>query len=107
MHWIAQDRLRLSERAQAKIRDLMKTHGSESRTVRLFAERAEDGSLELGLAFDERQDADYALASDGVTMVADPQTVALARDRVLDYGTEGFTFARDRVANPDQLPNSS
>ena len=109
----ARDRLRLSDRAQAKIRDVLRTKTgyasalSEPPTVRLYAERAEGGTLEIALAFDPRRETDYILATEGVTLVADPLTADLARDGVLDYEAEGFTFASDGLANPVRMPNSS
>lgn len=94
------NRLRLSDRAQAKIRSILEQRGKTDETVRLYAERASDvdagdGAIELGLAFDKRRDGDFVVPAEGVTVVADAHTLAIARDRVIDYDTQGFTFAKD------------
>ena len=93
---LAHNRLRLSDRAQAKIRSILEERGKKGEAVRLFAERAsDDGAIELGLAFDRRRDDDLVVPAEGVTVLADTQTLAIARDRVIDYETQGFTFAKD------------
>ncbi len=92
------NRLRLSDRAQAKIRSILKQRGETDATVRLYAERTTDddnGDIELGLAFDKRRDGDFVVPAEGVTVVADAHTLAIARDRVIDYDTQGFTLAQD------------
>ena len=92
------NRLRLSDRAQAKIRSILKQRGETDATVRLYAERTtddDDGDIELGLAFDRRRDGDLTVPAEGVTVLADARTLAIARDRVIDYDTQGFTFAQD------------
>ncbi len=92
---LAHNRLRLSDRAQAKIRSILEERGETDVSVRLFAEKASDGAIELGLAFDRRRDDDVVVPAEGVTVLADAQTLAIARDRVIDYETQGFTFAKD------------
>ncbi len=92
---LAHNRLRLSDRAQAKIRSILEERGETDVAVRLFAEKASDGAIELGLAFDRRRDDDVVVPAEGVTVLADAQTLAIARDRVIDYETQGFTFAKD------------
>ncbi len=91
----AQNRHRLSDRAQAKIRSILAERSETDETVRLFAEKTSDGTIELGLAFDRRTDDDVVVPAEGVTVLADAQTLAIARDRVIDYETQGFTFAKD------------
>ncbi len=91
---LAQKRHRISDRAQAKIRSILAETG-QCDTVRLFAEKTRDGGIEIGLASDRRRDDDFQIPADGVTVVADAQTLAIARDRVIDYETHGFTFAGD------------
>lgn len=95
---LARNRLRLSDRAQAKIRSILEQRGKTGEAVRLYAERAsddDDGAIELGLAFDRRRDGDMVVPAEGVTVLADAHTLAVARDRVIDYETQGFTFAKD------------
>ena len=95
---LAHNRLRLSDRAQAKIRSVLmerEGRGETDAAVRLFAEKASDGAIELGFAFDRRRDDDVVVPAEGVTVLADAQTLAIARDRVIDYETQGFTFAKD------------
>lgn len=104
---LAENGLRLSDRAQAKIRSVLEAQGKSGLAVRLFAEKSTEGTLELGLAFDERRADDILVPADGVTVLADAQTLALARDRVIDYETRGFTFARESaLAKRLVLPNS-
>lgn len=93
---LTHNRLRLSDRAQAKIRSILEQRGKSDEAVRLYAEKAgDDGAIELGLAFDHRRDDDMVVPAEGVTVLADAQTLAIARDRVIDYETQGFTFAKD------------
>ena len=87
--------LRLSDRAQAKIRQLMKASDHEGGTVRVFAERSDQGVLEVGLAFGSPHERDVFLSIDGVKVVTDLKTLEIAQDSTLDYGTEGFTLTRD------------
>jgi len=97
---LAHNRLRLSDRAQAKIRSILEQRGKTDEAVRLYAEKAsEDGTIELGLAFDRRRNDDLVVPAEGVTILADPQTLAIARDRVIDYEAQGFTFAQDSVCD--------
>ncbi len=100
----ARRHLKLSDRAQAKIRDLMKARGVPRATVRVFAERRDDGALELGLAFDERRAANLEFLEEGLTLVADPETLSMAGERVIDYATEGFTFTRDGACETPFIP---
>ncbi len=96
---LAQDRIRLSDRAQAKIRAVLaeRSGAGDVEVVRLFAEKTSDGAVELGLAFDRRRDDDVVVPAEGVTLLADVHTLAVARDRVIDYEPQGFTFAKDRA----------
>ena len=91
----ASPRIRLSDRAQAKIRSILEAHDPAHDKVRLFAEKTNDGAIELGLAFDRRRADDIVVPAEGVTVLADAQTLAIARDRVIDYEPQGFTFAKD------------
>ena len=95
MTLMTHDCLRLSDRAQAKIRQLMKSSGHDRDTVRVLAERSAEGVLEVGLAFDSRREQDVSLSAEGVDVVVDAKTLEIAQDSTLDYGTEGFTLARD------------
>ena len=90
---LAQNRIRLSDRAQAKIRSILAEQAANGDAVRLFAEKTSEGGVELGLAFDQRRDGDLVVPAEGVTLLADAQTLAIARDRVIDYEPQGFTFA--------------
>jgi len=96
--------LRLSDRAQAKIQQLMKASDHEGGTVRVFAERSDQGVLEVGLAFDSPHERDVFLSIDGVKVVTDLKTLEIAQDSTLDYGTEGFTFARDLACETPPIP---
>ncbi len=98
------DRLRLSDRAQAKIRQLMKSSDHERGTVRVFAERSAQGVLDVGLAFDSPRDQDVSLSMEGVDVVTDVKTLEIAQDSTLDYGTEGFTLARDLACETLPFP---
>jgi Fe-S cluster assembly iron-binding protein IscA len=92
---LAHHRLRLSDRAQAKIRSVLAERGDTGEAVRVFAEKTADGAVELGLALDQRRADDILVPAEGVTVLADAQTLAVARDRVIDYEPQGFTFARN------------
>ncbi len=89
------DCLRLSDRAQAKIRQIMQSGDHARATVRIFAERSAQGVLDIGLAFDSPGEQDVFLSMEGVDVVTDVKTLEIAQDSTLDYGTEGFTLARD------------
>ena len=98
------DRLRLSDRAQAKIRSLMASSGPERAMVRVFAERSSEGVVEVGLAFDGPRKHDVSLSAEGVDVVADAQTLEIAQDGTLDYGAEGFTLLRDLACETLPFP---
>ena len=102
----AQSRLSVSDRAQAKIRSLSAEWGRSREAVRVYAERAQNGRLELALAFDQPREQDVEVLADGITVITDPNSWMMACDRVLDYGIDGFTFAPSALANPTLLPNS-
>lgn len=89
------DRLRVSDRAQAEIRRVMKSRSDERRPIRVFAARSDEGVLDVGLAFDSRREQDVSVSAEGVDVVADAQTLEIMRDSTLDYGIEGFTLARN------------
>ena len=92
---LAQNRLRISDRAQAKIRAILADSGQPGGSVRLFAELTVDGGIEMGLAADQRRDNDLQVPADGITLYADAQTLAITRDRIIDYEAPGFTIAVD------------
>lgn len=92
---LAQHRLRFSDRAQAKIRRVVADLGKDGETIRVFAEETADGAVELGLALDRRRADDIVVPAEGVTVLADADTLAIARDRLIDYEPRGFTFRRD------------
>ncbi len=98
------DCLRLSDRAQAKIRQLMKSGDHRRDTVRIFAERSAQGVLDVGLAFDSRREQDVSLSMEGVDVFTDMNTLEIAQDSTLDYGTEGFTLARDLACETLPFP---
>lgn len=104
MQPLAQPRLRISDRAQAKIKSILAENDRSEVTVRVFAETTSDGGIELGLAFDRRREDDVRIPADGVTVLADPRTLSIAGDRVLDYETEGFTFAVDGACQTPLFP---
>lgn len=92
---LAQNRLRISDRAQAKIRSILAESSRRDQPVRVFAETTDGGGLEIGLASDSPRDGDFQIPAEGLTLVADALTLTIARDRVIDYEAQGFTFAVD------------
>ena len=103
-------RVRVSDRALAKLRGLVDERRAAGRRVRLFAERAEGGpELEVGLSFDVRRPRDEELDFEGFFLVTDVDTLALIDGRVLDYQvaerTRGFTLLGNDVAPTEVLPN--
>ena len=103
-------RVRVSDRALARIRALLDERTQAGSRVRLFAERAEGASeLEVGLSFDVLRPGDEEMDFGGFRLVADFDTLSLVEGRVLDYeGSEqlrGFTLLGDEVAPAEVLPN--
>jgi Fe-S cluster assembly iron-binding protein IscA len=101
---LAHNRLRLSDRAQAKIRNVLAEQGKADHPVRLFAEKTAAGALELGIALDRRRADDILVPAEGITVFADAHTLAVARDRVIDYEPRGFTFAKDSACEARPFP---
>ena len=98
------DCLRLSDRAQARIRQIMQSRNHTEHTVRVFAERSAVGVLDVGLAFDRPRDQDVSLPADGVDVVTDVKTLEIAQNSTLDYGSEGFTLLRNPACETLPFP---
>ncbi len=103
--------VRLTDRAQAKIRNLMSARGGTGSVVRLYAEATPGGTTEFGLSFDRKTPSDRMLVAEGLELAIDPQSGRTIRNLVIDYvesaGTRAFTFHPMPVAEREVFPNSS
>ncbi len=87
--------------AAEKVRELLSRHADLSESALRLALRSGCCSgYQYALGFDQARSDDHAIASEGVTVLVDPQTAPLVRgstiDFVLDLRHSGF-----KVENPN------
>ena len=77
--------LTVTTAAAAQIRAAAEDNDAVGMALRVAARRADDGSIEYGMGFDETTDDDQPHQVDGVTVVVAPASQPLLRDTVLDW----------------------
>ena len=87
------DAIRVSDRAQAKLRSLTRSRRAESAAVRLYAERNAKGAVEMGLSLDGRRAEDCLVLADGLELLADPATLRTVGSVYIDYENTGFVIS--------------
>jgi iron-sulfur cluster assembly protein len=77
--------IQLTETALSQIRSAALQGRAVGMALRVAARRADDGSLEYGMGFDETADDDEPLEHEGLTVVVGPDSRALLAGTTLDY----------------------
>ncbi|PLY11857.1 MAG: iron-sulfur cluster assembly accessory protein [Sedimenticola sp.] len=99
----------LTESAAEQVRIASKEGGTEGMSLRLAAKMKQDGSIDYLMGFDEGNDEDIRLISNGVEIVMAPEFIPLLEDAVMDYveleaGDFRFIFMNPLDANYEPPP---
>ncbi len=91
----------LSERAVAKVRQLVAEEENDELKLRVFITGGGCSGFQYGFTFDELPaDDDTAIEKDGVTVLIDPMSYPYLEGSEVDY-SEGLEGARFVVHNPN------
>jgi len=90
----------LTERAAAKLRELLEREGSSTAALRLRVTAGGCSGLRYELAFDDRQDADQQFEPNGVPVVVDPRSALHLAGCILDYA-DGLNERGFKIENPN------
>jgi len=90
----------LTERAAAKVRELLERQGRPSAALRLRVTAVGCSGLRYELAFDGPRDADRELEQHGVPVVVDPKSALHLAGCILDYA-DGLNQSGFQIENPN------
>ena len=90
----------LTERAAAKVRELLEREGSSTAALRLRVTAGGCSGLRYELAFDDARDADQHFEPHGVPVVADPKSALHLAGCILDYA-DGLNESGFQIENPN------
>lgn len=83
-------KLSITARAAQEVRRAAAASGSEALALRVAAKREEDGSVLLGIGFDEERVRDDVIEAAGVTLLVSEHSRGLLEDMVLDFVAPDF-----------------
>ncbi|MFT5889539.1 MAG: iron-sulfur cluster insertion protein [Zhongshania sp.] len=93
--------LTLTDRAVAKVRNLVEEESNEDLKLRVFVTGGGCSGFQYGFTFDElAEDDDTRIERDGVVVLVDPLSYQYIEGAQLDY-TEGLEGSRFMVTNPN------
>jgi len=75
----------VTPQAAEQIRNSSQQSDTELMSVRLAARREPDGSIEYGMGFDERNEDDHLVTSEGINILISPRCVDLLVGATLDF----------------------
>jgi iron-sulfur cluster assembly accessory protein len=90
----------LTERAAARVRELLQREGRPSAALRLRVTAGGCSGFRYELAFDHARDADHELEQHGVRVVVDSKSAPHLADSILDYADD-LNESGFRVENPN------
>ena len=90
----------LTERAAARLRELLQREGRPSAALCLRVKAGGCSGFRYELAFDDARDADHELEQHGVRIVVDPKSAPHLADTILDYA-DGLNENGFRIENPN------
>lgn len=71
--------------AAEQIRKSAAESGAEEMLLRIAAKKNNDGSIEYGMGFDQKAEADQKIESEGVSIIIAPQHLSLLEGATMDY----------------------
>jgi iron-sulfur cluster assembly protein len=83
-------KLAISARAAQEVRRAAAASGSEGMALRVAAKREADGSVLLGIGFDDERTNDDLIETAGVTLLVSHHSRDLLEDMVLDFVDPDF-----------------
>jgi len=92
--------LTVTERAAAKLKDLMVKEGMQDQGLRVRVMGGGCSGYEYHLAFDIPREGDKVIEQDGVRVVVDPKSFLFLAGTEIDY-QDGLTGAGFAIKNPN------
>ncbi|HXZ91474.1 MAG TPA: iron-sulfur cluster biosynthesis family protein [Burkholderiales bacterium] len=83
-------KLSITQRAAEEVRRAAAASGTEGLALRVAAKQEEDGSVLLGIGFDEERVRDDVIEMAGVTLLVSEHSRGLLEDMVLDFDAPDF-----------------
>ncbi|MGE5129770.1 MAG: HesB/IscA family protein [Sphingomonadaceae bacterium] len=83
-------KLSITQRAAEEVRRAAVASGTEGLALRVAAKQEEDGSVLLGIGFDEERVRDDVIEMAGVTLLVSEHSRDLLEDMVLDFVAPDF-----------------
>lgn len=83
-------KLSITQRAAEEVRRAAAASGTEGLALRVAAKQEEDGSVLLGIGFDEERVRDDVIEMAGVTLLVSEHSRDLLEDMVLDFVAPDF-----------------
>lgn len=95
---------KITPEAAQQILQAAKQGGTEDMALRFAAEQKHDGSFDYLMGFDEVKDDDIQFESEGITIIMQPEHMALLEQTTMDYGQidngeKMFIFLNPKDAN--------
>jgi len=87
-------KLSITARAAQEVRRAAATSGAEGLALRVAAKREQDGSVLLGIGFDEERARDDVIEMAGVTLLVSEHSRDLLEDMVLDFVAPDFVVVQ-------------
>lgn len=97
----------LTEAAAKQVEEAAKQGNCQDMALRIAAKYKEDGSIDYGMGFDQKQDTDLSSNQHGVELLVDPASAELLDECILDFveledGKWEFIFMNP--ADPHYVP---
>ena len=91
----------LTPKAIEKIKSLTQNDPQSSgKSLRVLLESGGCSGYQYGFTYDEKKEGDHLIASDGVSVIIDPQSAELLKGSVIDYH-EDFSGEGFAIQNPN------
>lgn len=92
--------LTVTERAAAKLKDLMAKEGMQDQGLRVRVMGGGCSGYQYEMAFDTPREGDRVIEQEGVKVVIDPKSLLLLAGTEIDY-QDGLTGAGFAIKNPN------
>jgi iron-sulfur cluster insertion protein len=93
--------LEFTVEAAAKVRELIAEEGNAALKLRVYIQGGGCSGFQYGFEFDEgRNEDDFAIVTDGVTLLVDPLSLQYLAGAIVDY-SESLSGAQFVIRNPN------